>query len=179
MSTEPERAGSDKDAIVLVGQELTSGRNAFRTADRYTSNRVDRGFVESKFGWPVDSFARSILRRRQIGGCRVRSVTDIWMTAVGGRVERLQEFHMPVDCERCQPVMRNPVGIAASTVDCVSTLDTDAPEGPRQKRSIIVDIAVSGPAIKAATDPSSSLRTQPAKPSRVASSRVHTRKLTP
>jgi hypothetical protein len=101
------------------------------------------------------------------------------MTAVGGRVERLQEFHMPVDCERCQPVMRNPVGIAASTVDCVSTLDTDAPEGPRQKRSIIVDIAVSGPAIKAATDPSSSLRTQPAKPSRVASSRVHTRKLTP
>jgi hypothetical protein len=92
MSTEPERAGSDKDAIVLVGQELTSGRNAFRTADRYTSNRFDRGFVESKFGWPVDSFARSILQRRQIGGCRVRSVTDIWMTAVGGRVEACRNF---------------------------------------------------------------------------------------
>jgi hypothetical protein len=68
MNTEPERAGSDKDAIVLVRQELTSGRNAFRTADRYTGDRLDRGLVESKFGWPVEPFARSILQRRQIGG---------------------------------------------------------------------------------------------------------------
>jgi hypothetical protein len=64
MSTEPERAGSDKDAMVSVGQALTCGRNAFRTADRYTRNRVDRGFVEGNFGWPVEPFARSILERR-------------------------------------------------------------------------------------------------------------------
>jgi len=76
-------------------------------------------------------------------------------------------------------VMRNPDGTSREEADSVSTLETEAPGGPSQNCFNIAGTAESGPAIRAVTDPSASLRTQPVRPSRCAWPRVQTRKLTP
>ncbi len=75
--------------------------------------------------------------------------------------------------------MEKPAGTVVPSTAWALTSATTAPAGPCQKRSSIIETAPSGPEMSAVTEPSGSLRTQPPRPSRTASSRAQKRKLTP
>ena len=80
----------------------------------------------------------------------------------------------------CQPVlMLNSDGASSDEICSASTLETAAPRGPFRNSLSIVETAEVSPAIKAVTDPSASLRTQPVNPRRSAWSRAQRRKPTP
>jgi hypothetical protein len=79
----------------------------------------------------------------------------------------------------CYFAILKPDNTAGREISFASTLETDARGGPCHNCSSISETACSGPAIKAVTAPSGSLRTQPARPSRCAWPRVQMRKLTP
>ena len=64
-----------------------------------------------------------------------------------------------------QAVILNPAGASVSSISSRTTSATRAPDGPRRSRSTIFATRTSGPLISAVTDPSSSLRTQPLRPS--------------